>query len=206
MKTTKTFLPLLFPVLALACGSAPASTPTVPVSDTGVSQTAVEPSAPTPSPTKAVPPDLAVLVATLVETGEVTSKGVGYAGEKSASYAAYEQVAAAASVDELRDLLSHESPIVRAYVGAHLGRNDAASLSQLAEVLTDATAIEAQYGCMGVRATVASHVANELCYVRNYVEHGPEAERLLRAAAQDPSSPAYRDATHCLSRPVPTKP
>jgi hypothetical protein len=152
-----------------------------------------------------VPAQLATLVDDLVATGEVTSEGVGYAGQKSASYAAYEALVAAASIEELRGLADHPSPIVRAYVNAHLARHDAASLPVVAAALADATTVDAQYGCLGMQSSVAHHVANELCFVRNYSpSHGPEAERLLLAAAQDPSSPARVDAERCLSRPVPT--
>lgn len=206
MKTTRTCLPLLFPLLTLvACNQVPSSTPpTGPVNDTGVSQAGVEPDTPTAAPSKPVPQDLEALVATLVETGEVTSEGVGYCGVKSPSYAAYEAVVAEASDGDLRRLLSYESPIVRAYVAGHIARHDGESLSALEEGLADATPIEAQYGCMVMRTTVGSHLANELCYVRNYVaERGAEAERLLQQAANDPNSPAHRDATRCLSRSVP---
>lgn len=205
MNPTRTLLLLLFPFTTLACGPAVASAPpTVPVDTTGVGQTEVEPTAPTPSSSKPVPAEISALVATLVDTGEVTSAGVGYGGEKSASYAAYEELVAAASIDQLRDLLDHDSPIVRAYVASHLAKHDAESLPSLAASLSDATPIEAQYGCMGMRSTVAHHVASQLCYVRNYVpEHSAAAERLLQAPAQDPSSPAHRDATRCLADPIP---
>lgn len=206
METTRTFLPLLFPLVALACGpsSVASSPPTVPVNDSGVSHAEVEPAAPTPSPAKAAPPELAALVATLVETGEVTSAGVGYSGDESDSYAAYEALADAASLEQLRALLSHPSPIVRAYVGAHLAEHDGASLPQLAVALEDGTSIEAQYGCLGTRATVASHVAREVCYVRDYLpEHRSEAVRLLQGAAQDPRSPSHDVAKRCLSRSIP---
>ena len=206
MNPTRTLLPLLFPLAALACGpSVVAAPPTVPVATSDVSHAEVEPDRPTAAPAKPVPASLSALVATLVDTGEVTSAGVGYGGVKSASYAAYEELVAAATVQQLRDLLTHPSPSVRAYVAGHLAEHDPESLPLLGTSLDDSTAVEAQYGCMGARVTVADHVARQICYVRNYVPaHGPAAERLLRPVANDPSSPAHEDAKRCLADPAPT--
>lgn len=205
MKTTQPLFPVLLPLLAWACAPTASSPPTVPVTQSDVSHAEVPGTASTAPPKPDVAPTVpSSLVADVVASGEVTSAGVGYAGDKSDSYAAYEALVATASIDDLRRLVHHDSAIVRAYVAAHLARHDPASLPLVAAALRDDSPLDAQYGCLRTATTVASHVANELCFVRNHAEtHGGQAERLLSAATQDPSSPAHVDATHCLSRPVP---
>ena len=142
-------------------------------------------------------------LAILAEHHRVTSKGVGYAGEKSASYTAYESLVKTASVDELRPLLGHESAVVRAYIAGHLAVHDPESVTLLSRTLADATSVNAQYGCMRTDTTVADHLANQLCFTRNFSVnegHAQAAEQLLASAAKDPASPANTSASHCLSR------
>jgi hypothetical protein len=160
--------------------------------------------APTPSePTITLPSDASLQdkANALAETGEVTSKGVGYGGVTSPSYAAYSALVADASLEELRSLLSDDRPVIRAYIAAHLARHDSENLDDIAAVLHDGARINARYGCMGMPTTVASHVAHELCYLRTTDKPGAdEARRLLEAAAADPSASAHGTAKGCLTR------
>ncbi|MCA9619804.1 MAG: hypothetical protein KC731_12345 [Myxococcales bacterium] len=173
------------------------ATVVAPVDTSDVTMTETE-EASTP-PETAVSADLRALVIDLAAQGEVTSAGVGYSGEKSASYAAYEALVAVASTADLEKLLDHPSPVVRAYVAGHLAMKDGASLDAIDGALRDRSSIDAQYGCMGHRTSVAAHVTTQLCGALSLdLPHRGDAEQRLATLAADPTAPSQAAAARCL--------
>ena len=125
------------------------------------------------------------------------SSHIGAAGSPSPVWAKWDAVQRAASADELRALLRHQSPAVRGYVAQHLVRTQTPlEVEPLRPLLADASTVATTEGCMIGNTTIASLVVDELCYNAKDKE---TARKLLRDAA-DHGSVAAEQAARCLPK------
>lgn len=102
--------------------------------------------------------DLAVLAA----ASGVDGPSVGYAGVTTDTWRAFEHLRAVATVEDLRSLLAHPSPVVRTYVLYALADVEPDVTALLFSVLDDRAPVYVQAGCSGQATTVADHALLQL--------------------------------------------
>jgi hypothetical protein len=112
---------------------------------------------PNTSPMITLSPEVATLVSELARAKRVESALVGEGGDGSQVYQTFVKLKAVASPAELRALSKHKSPIVRAYVGEELAKQDKTS-PEVQALRGDQTVIERQSGCKLHTQTIASLV------------------------------------------------
>lgn len=190
--------------LLLSCSSSGApATPAAPAAPTTPAAPPVAklPPAPPFAPTTDLVQraDLAALVDALAAERAVESSHIGAAGAPSAIYARWEAVQKAATAEELRALLRHQSPVVRGYVAQHLVRDQTPLASDpLRPLLSDATSVGTTQGCMIGTYTVAALVLEELCFNAKDKEG---ARALVQEAAASGSDEVAAQAKRCLPKP-----
>ncbi len=107
-------------------------------------------------------PEIRRLVDGLAATSRFASEHVSYDGHVSEEFKAFQRLRALATDAEMIALMSHASPVVRAYAAEHVIEHDleAATLDVL---LADPTLVETEYGCLGGARSVRLVVAQSLC-------------------------------------------
>jgi hypothetical protein len=103
-------------------------------------------------------PEVATLVSELARAKTVESALVGEGGDGSPVYETFVRLKTAASPAELHALARHESPIVRAYVGEELAKQDKTA-PEVQVLLRDQTVIETRSGCKLHTQTIAAFVS-----------------------------------------------
>ncbi|MFO0553888.1 MAG: hypothetical protein U0271_36230 [Polyangiaceae bacterium] len=154
------------------------------------------PAAGTFQPTAALVQDaeLAKRVDALAASDRVESSHVGASGAQGPSYTRFLAVLEKVTSNDLRALLRHESPIVRAYVSESWVKEHPNELSAVVPLLDDNTEFKTLSGCMGGVQTVAQRVFSAICK-----SEAPAASQLLRDfIAQDTWAAPF--AVECLAR------
>lgn len=80
---------------------------------------------------RSISSDIKSLVDTLVKYGQVHDDAVGYAGEKSNIYEAFENLSSRATEDDLLQLTAHSDPTVRVYAFWALAKRSSERLTDI---------------------------------------------------------------------------
>jgi hypothetical protein len=106
-------------------------------------------------------PEVATLTRELARATAVESAQIGEGGDASKVFPLFAKLKAAASPSELRALTRHESPVVRAYVGEELAKQNKAA-PELQALLRDQTVVTTVAGCERQKQTIASFVGEAI--------------------------------------------